>query len=479
MNLTPAIAAFLSGGMQGYQAGTANNQVQAKAELERAKAAKDTAKSDAEMLDKGLRFNDKTSKYEPYSEFYTPENPISPEQNSALDQAQTAAQAASPMAPPSASPYSPISTARANAKFNLMPQGDPNSLRLQRLAELKRSEHVAAIPKPGSSLATPDMKAEFSRVTGGRVDPEGLTEGQYSDTMKFIAGQTAASGRTSETTKAAGDRANTVIGSHEKTTQAQIDAANERARLDRESREKIAAQNATKKSTPLDTKTAGKYTDYITGDRDAALGVIRDLEDSRDKLRARKDEQWQSYVPGLVSTFDKPLEQIKTNIGDAASTGLKERFGGRISNLELQNALKFSYNPALAPAQNADLLDKHIAQAKAKIAAKDKWAQYYENNGSLKGYSGFDAESPAVSGEGPKDSGTIDRAALYNKAAATGGKVVNGAVMPKKMIEGIQSMPTKGTASAPQAGATKVINDPDHPGKKINVKFNGKNWEEM
>lgn len=202
------------------------------------------------------------------------------------------------------------------------------------------------------------------------------------------------------------------------------------------------------------------YNAWVSGDRDAALGVIRDLKEARDQLRARGDSPWASYAPGLVPVFDKELEQIKTNIGNASSSGLKERFGNRPTNMDVQNSLRFSYNPSLVETQNAELLDKRIRTAEEKVAAKDKWASYFEkNNGRMSGFQGIGGPSGDGSSPTEEDLGVDNGAPTANpsdlraKAAKTGGAAVNGNIIPGNKVAAIQAMPTKGTASNPKDGA--------------------------
>lgn len=478
-DLTPIITALLGGGLQGYQIGSANNTAKAKVDLEKSKAARESAKGEAEMLDKGLRYNEGTSKYEPYSDFYTPENAISPQQNTALDQAQMAAQAGGGMAPATANPYSPISTARANAALNVMPQGDPNQLRLQKLADMKRSEHAAPANKPGDALASDEATKAYEKAMGF---PEGSMQGKLpvslaGSGMSNVAGNLASAGRT-----------NAVVNGAEKRTQAQIDAANARDQANRISREKIAADSlAAAKARGGKSRNAGQevvnkkvgedVASYVMGGGKAKNEAdIKSIEEQIGRLKNYKRGMFSTGAAylgeGAVDAVDPELASIRDAITNAMTGSAKENFPGRMTQSEFQTFIKNKFNPRLSPEENASRAERILNKMKSSAAARGAAADWFQSHdGDMTGFVAPPVDD-SLNGidEAPASSNIIDRSALYKKAEATGGKAVNGAVMPRKMVDGIRSMPTKGTLSKPELGAEMSKNG-------VNYVFNGKVWD--
>lgn len=78
-----------------------------------------------------------------------------------------------------------------------------------------------------------------------------------------------------------------------------------------------------------------------------------------------------------------------------ANTTLKELFGGQLSDAEREAAAKEYYNDALGNAENAKIIRAKIAQLRDSYNTEVAKAKYYENNGTLQGFSGVLPESIA------------------------------------------------------------------------------------
>jgi hypothetical protein len=156
---------------------------------------------------------------------------------------------------------------------------------------------------------------------------------------------------------------------------------------------------------------------------------LKSLDTSLDALKAGKATKAEGFVPDKIGeVFFPDTAEIRTNVTSVLIQGLKDTFGGQLSDGERRAMVESAYVSAADPKANA----KRIEALKSKILeaakAKEEAAQYFEENGTLAGYKGtkrFSIEGKTVDvspeKEAPaKDSASMDIEAKKQKAIQAG-----------------------------------------------------------
>lgn len=175
--------------------------------------------------------------------------------------------------------------------------------------------------------------------------------------------------------------------------------------LERASREKIAGINAQGK---IDAKGAGASGGLTMGekardvkfakdfsaffDSGGAAGIEANLE-SLDKsltdLEQGKTTQAEGFVPDMIGNVAFPkTANVRTNVTGVLIQGLKDTFGGQLSDGERKAMVESAYVASADPKDNAKRVKALADKIRAGARAKELAGQYFEENGTLKGFKG-------------------------------------------------------------------------------------------
>lgn len=450
MDFTPLLSGLINGGVKGYDEAQADKRLRAQTAQADAKAKLDKAKSLIDLNNEGYQYDEKTGQATPDPGFLDPNN----ESNKRAMMVARIKASGNPkfMADP---PTIRTAYALANQGAALPPEleaygehpyhQDLNPLltkKAPKIDDQAASDAAVAAYEKSMNLPAGSMRGKIS-------------VGKTSSAMSNVAGNIASAGRTKTIVQGANDR-----------TQAQIDAANQRAADANALKERLANKKGNPANEAVDKAYAKDYTEYaLNGGHERAMQDISELEPLVEQLK-NHDTGRLGGMAGLlgdkaVDLQDPELASIRDKYKRNLSKSLKSIFGSRPSQLEYQKQLELGYNPRLSPQENAQRISDQIARLKGEAGAKKAAADYYQQNGTIKGYQGKigggldDLSDDATGVDAGPPAGNIS--AQRAEAAKKGGVFVNGATMPKTTLDAIRQMPTKGTASAPKIGATKIV----------------------
>lgn len=144
----------------------------------------------------------------------------------------------------------------------------------------------------------------------------------------------------------------------------------------------------------LDRQFAKTYEEDIAGGRLAdAMTQLQTLESIAKKLESPGGENYSGpylgLVPESVRAFSNPNSvSVQNDIANIVQRSLRPILGAQFTQQEGENLIRRAYNPQLDEATNATrlrrLVDVTRKMAQQKLAA----AQYFEQNGTLKGFGG-------------------------------------------------------------------------------------------
>lgn len=89
--------------------------------------------------------------------------------------------------------------------------------------------------------------------------------------------------------------------------------------------------------------------------------------------------------------FNPESSELEENIGFVAQQSLKQILGGQFSEKEAQQLIERTYNPRLPDATNKRKIDALVKQLEAQGKAKQGAVEYFNKNGTLKGFKGTSA----------------------------------------------------------------------------------------
>lgn len=142
----------------------------------------------------------------------------------------------------------------------------------------------------------------------------------------------------------------------------------------------------------LDTAFGKEYNEYV------AKGGYADVEKSIAQLEDAKQRLQQSdRISGpLVGSLPKWMADrvnpeataVREQIEEVVQRNLRLVLGAQFTQAEGDRLIARAYNPALSEQENITRLDRLIKQIKDAADAKQRAASYFEQYGTLKGYSG-------------------------------------------------------------------------------------------
>jgi hypothetical protein len=163
--------------------------------------------------------------------------------------------------------------------------------------------------------------------------------------------------------------------------------------------ETFAKRNAEPKPTvaesAIDKNFAKDYEQYVLGGGYAdVLNQISSLEGVLGELE-NKDRTYNISGPGIGSLPDFVRERIYPDSYQAQQTveqsvqrTLRQTLGPQFTAVEGMQFMKRGYNPAFDEKKNAEKLRMALSQLRTMANAKQRAVEYYEKNGTLKGFKG-------------------------------------------------------------------------------------------
>lgn len=155
-------------------------------------------------------------------------------------------------------------------------------------------------------------------------------------------------------------------------------------------KERAGGVNLTPGQKSFDTSFGKDLDEWTSGARETVDKNLNLLKSARDRLAAEDDEKTNisGRVIGRLPDALRPKESLVTQqeVQGAASGALKATLGAAFGEKEGERIMKFSYDPTLPPSENLKKIDAAIAELEGRKINKDAKAQYFMENGTLKGF---------------------------------------------------------------------------------------------
>ena len=192
-----------------------------------------------------------------------------------------------------------------------------------------------------------------------------------------------------------------------------------------ESKRKAKVANSGLKLTPgeqkIDTDAATDMNDWRMNGSALAQSnmtqlseVIGDLEDGN--IDTRNFSDFSPMSDSVRALFNPTGQDALDKVRGVIFQSLKATLGGQFAEKEGIRLVEAAYNPKLPEDANIDRLGALLRRTQAAAQAKDQMSQYFQENGTLKGYSGagvraaFDSSTGAQGAKGSPIKGDVDYA---------------------------------------------------------------------
>ena len=161
-------------------------------------------------------------------------------------------------------------------------------------------------------------------------------------------------------------------------------------------RDQIAATAATATAKPppgeaaVDRKFGQDYADYVSGGAATTQQAIDELTTASEKL---KTTQASGPVVGALPNWVRkrtngPGVAIQQDIERNIQASLRQVLGAQYTQVEGENLLQRTFDPAQPETVNKERLDSLIDRLSRAKTEKDRAAEYFKTNGTLKGFTG-------------------------------------------------------------------------------------------
>jgi len=160
----------------------------------------------------------------------------------------------------------------------------------------------------------------------------------------------------------------------------------------------------------VDTKFSKEYTDFVSAG--GSTTITKNLEMLDNAIKIIEDEPDGATSGKIVGLSDKTgtisythpkAAEAKDLIGGVAQSNLRAVLGGQFAAREGEQLLARAYNTAQPKADNLRRLRSLRKQIEDAAAAKVSASQYYEENGTLKGFKGKYSVTPETNTPAPTD----------------------------------------------------------------------------
>lgn len=167
-----------------------------------------------------------------------------------------------------------------------------------------------------------------------------------------------------------------------------IEGQKEIAGMKIDSKEKTSGLTMGEKA--RDVKFAKEYAGFF--DSGGAAGIeanLESLDKSLETLKKGKTTQAEGFVPDIIGNIAFPeTANVRTNVTGVLIQGLKDTFGGQLSDGERKAMVESAYVASADPKDNAKRVEALANKIKAGARAKEQAGQYFEQHGTLKGFEG-------------------------------------------------------------------------------------------
>ncbi len=247
-----------------------------------------------------------------------------------------------------------------------------------------------------SDDANRQRQIAFSQMAGGKLTSDKELAGEYFQNLASVVGYDQAAQQFSTELKNQQDNSKQQVANTQQTKIEQMgnDSAERIAAMNNEA--KLAKQGGaglTMGEKARDVKFAKDFSTFF--DSGGAAGIEANLE-SIDKslttLEQGKTTQAEGFVPDMVGNVMFPeTANVRSNVTAVLIQGLKDTFGGQLSDGERKAMVESAYVASADPKQNAARIKALSNKIKAGARAKELAGQYFEDHGTLKGFKGTDS----------------------------------------------------------------------------------------
>lgn len=166
----------------------------------------------------------------------------------------------------------------------------------------------------------------------------------------------------------------------------------DKMRFDQESRTFSEDRKPTEAQKAVDTTFGKEYAEWVAGGgmADTKRQIVQ-LEEVLGKLKsgANLTGPFIGNMPDAVlNVFNPASIETRNAVEEVVQRNLRLVLGAQFTEKEGERLIARAYNPALSEEENAKRVGRLLEQIKAGAAAKASAAQYYEQNGTLRGWSG-------------------------------------------------------------------------------------------
>lgn len=160
------------------------------------------------------------------------------------------------------------------------------------------------------------------------------------------------------------------------------------ARREETSKQKEAEKPSAAERT-VDAAFGKEYSTWVAGGGfNSTKQNLTQLNDVIKQLESGDDDISGPIAGRVPSWFHEKPTAVQERIAGVVQSSLKAILGGQFTEKEAREMINRAYNPKLSESENADRLKRLFSSMKGAAEMKQKAAQYYEENGTLKGFKG-------------------------------------------------------------------------------------------
>lgn len=190
----------------------------------------------------------------------------------------------------------------------------------------------------------------------------------------------------------------------------------------------MLSKNLTPGQKQADEEFGKEYNAWTSGGRARVDKNIERLKAVADYLEAHKNDivppsgRFVGRIPDVLRSGTSL--NIRDSVEAAMIDGLKETFGGQLSDKEREAKVKTAFNQTLSPAENLPRLRAQIKELEQGKQNKDKKVQHFEGTGTLLGYKSGMGQSEQVRVINPQGKAGVIPASQVKSAISQGYKLV-------------------------------------------------------
>lgn len=141
-----------------------------------------------------------------------------------------------------------------------------------------------------------------------------------------------------------------------------------------------------------DEKYAEDYVSWTTGGFADTQKGITQLNDAIGQLKSSPEAltgAWVGNVPDVGLQFINPQAiAVREAVEEVVQRSLRTILGAQFTEKESERLIARAFNPRLSPQENIKRVERLTSQLQAAAEAKQQAADYFNKNGTLKGYKG-------------------------------------------------------------------------------------------